>query len=469
MPNRLASETSPYLLQHAGQPRGLVPVGRRGVRAAPAPRTSPMLVSIGYAACHWCHVMERESFEDPEVAALMNDALRVHQGRPRGAPGRRRDLHGRRPGDDRPRRLAAERVPDARRRAVLRRHLLPAASRATGMPSLAQVLDGVCERVGRRSATRSTRPRGDDRAAAAGRGAHGGARRRARPRRRSTPRSRRCARALRRRARRLGRRAEVPADVGDRVPAGARRARDAAADAAPDGRRAGSTTRSAAASRATRSTRAGSSRTSRRCSTTTRCSRGRTCTRFQVTGEPLFRRVCEETLDWALRELRQDEGGFASSLDADSEGVEGKFYVWTARRGPRGARRRARRRRDRALRRDRGGQLRGREHPRARDVGPGRSCRRSRRGCSRRASSACGPALDDKRLTAWNALMISALADAGAALGRADYLRRGGRLRGVRRARAARRRRPAAAHLQPRPREAARLPGGPRVPARGAT
>ena len=138
MPNRLASETSPYLLQHAENPVDWYPWGDEAFARARA-EDKPVLVSIGYAACHWCHVMEHESFEDAEVAQVMNDALRVREGRPRGAPGRRRDLHGRRPGHDRPGRLAAERVPHARGRAVLRRHLLPARAAAR-----AAVVAGRC-------------------------------------------------------------------------------------------------------------------------------------------------------------------------------------------------------------------------------------------------------------------------------------------------------------------------------------
>src|SRR5918992_943020 len=74
MANKLAAETSPYLLQHKDNPVDWLPWGEEafaGARAA----DKPVLVSIGYSACHWCHVMERESFEDAEVAALMNEAF----------------------------------------------------------------------------------------------------------------------------------------------------------------------------------------------------------------------------------------------------------------------------------------------------------------------------------------------------------------------------------------------------------
>lgn len=69
--NRLINESSPYLLQHAHNPVDWYPWGEEALNKAVA-ENKPMLVSIGYAACHWCHVMERESFEDEETAALMN-------------------------------------------------------------------------------------------------------------------------------------------------------------------------------------------------------------------------------------------------------------------------------------------------------------------------------------------------------------------------------------------------------------
>src|SRR6187551_1660223 len=70
--NRLASETSPYLLQHAHNPVDWYAWGDDALAAARG-RDVPILLSIGYSACHWCHVMERESFEDEETAALMNE------------------------------------------------------------------------------------------------------------------------------------------------------------------------------------------------------------------------------------------------------------------------------------------------------------------------------------------------------------------------------------------------------------
>ena len=72
MPNRLAGETSPYLLQHAGNPVDWYPWGEEALARAKA-QNKPILLSIGYSACHWCHVMAHESFEDERVAALMND------------------------------------------------------------------------------------------------------------------------------------------------------------------------------------------------------------------------------------------------------------------------------------------------------------------------------------------------------------------------------------------------------------
>src|SRR5277367_2134266 len=70
--NRLAAETSPYLLQHADNPVDWYPWGVEALLAA-RQADKPILLSIGYSACHWCHVMAHESFEDPQTAAVMNE------------------------------------------------------------------------------------------------------------------------------------------------------------------------------------------------------------------------------------------------------------------------------------------------------------------------------------------------------------------------------------------------------------
>ena len=149
---------------------------------------------------------------------------------------------------------------------------------------------------------------------------------------------------------------------------------------------------------------------------------------FQLSGEPRLEEVCRDTLDWALREMRGAEGGFYSALDADSEGVEGRFYVWTVAElrdalgddadaaiawfgateegnfvDPHDPAPGLNVLEDRGQRPDEATQ--GRIRARLLEVRE----RRTR------------PGLDDKRLTSWNALMIAALAEAGAALDEARY------------------------------------------------
>src|SRR2546421_5200355 len=74
MAERLRNATSPYLLQHANNPVDWWPWSPEAFAAA-RERDVPVMLSVGYSACHWCHVMAHESFEDPQTAALLNDNL----------------------------------------------------------------------------------------------------------------------------------------------------------------------------------------------------------------------------------------------------------------------------------------------------------------------------------------------------------------------------------------------------------
>jgi uncharacterized protein YyaL (SSP411 family) len=151
---------------------------------------------------------------------------------------------------------------------------------------------------------------------------------------------------------------------------------------------------------------------------------------WQVMGEKRWMRICGETLDWALREMRGPEGGFYSALDADSEGEEGRFYVWdeddmrqtltdsalpveTIERvlGYWGV--------------SAAGNFEGKNILHV-PLGPGATAplelADARTALFARRDKRIRPGLDDKRICSWNALMIAALADAGAAMGRDDYL-----------------------------------------------
>ncbi len=412
MANALAGETSPYLLQHADNPVDWLPWGEQAFARARLEEKA-LLVSIGYAACHWCHVMERESFEDPETATLMNElfvCVKVDREERPDVDAIYMDAvqamtgHGGWP-------LNAFMMPDGL--PFYAGTYFPPQPRG-GMPSWRQVLEAVAAAFKTQQAEIAA---GSERLIERLRGAVG----------------------------LDGREGELPDDVLDRALADLRKAYD------PANGGFGSAPKFPAASIVEfllgRGEREMSIHTLRAMANGGIYDQvGGGFSRYavddrwvvphfekmlydnallaraylhgwQATGDPLLRRVCEETLEFLLRELRQPEGAFASSLDADSEGVEGRFYVWSLEEV-----------RD-AVGEDaaayfgmtqegnfEGANILVRAKPDPPGLGAWKATLLALR------EQRVRPALDDKRLTSWNALAISALADAGAVLGRADFL-----------------------------------------------
>jgi uncharacterized protein YyaL (SSP411 family) len=417
MPNRLAQETSPYLLQHKDNPVDWYPWGDEALSRARAEQR-PLLVSIGYSACHWCHVMERESFEDPEIAALMNerfvcvkvdreerpDVDAIYMEACQGMTGQGGwPLNAFITPDQVPFYVGTYFPPEQRH----------------GMPSWRMVLTAVADAwVNRREEIEAQSDRMSASLAATARiepspepitralldnavaglahsydrrnGGWGGA-----PK---FPQASSIEFLLARDEHPMALGALLGMAVGgiyDQVGGGFSRYAVDATWTVPHFEK--MLYDNALLARAY-------------------------LHGWLVSGEQRLLRVCTETLDWALREMRGDEGAFCSALDADSEGVEGKFYVW----------------RLDELRDVLGSELAepaiaffgataagnfegGTNVLEGRGPVPDELDEIRRRLFDARAARV-RPGLDDKRLTSWNALMISALAEAGAVLERSDYL-----------------------------------------------
>src|SRR3954453_17557060 len=412
VPNRLADETSPYLLQHKDNPVAWEPWGEHALTRA-RDEDKPLLVSIGYSSCHWCHVMERESFEDAEVAEYMNEhfvCIKVDREE--------------RPDVDAIYMEACQAMtgqggwplnvfctPD-QAPFYAGTYFPPAPSR--GMPSWRQLLEAIVEAwTERREEIREGAPRIVDRLQGA---------------------------AL----------LQPSAEIMDpRVVADAAAGLRASFDPANGGF--GHAPKFPQASALEFLLRGGDLEGVKKSLTSMASGDiydqvGGGFARYsvderwlvphfekmlydnallaraylhayQVTRDPLFERVLSETLGWALREMRGDEGGFYSALDADSEGVEGKFYVWSLDEL-------------RTVAGDEAAEWFG-----ASEAGNFEGANILTRGegqpekLDEWRSKLYGvrekrvwPGLDDKRLASWNALMISALADAGAVLQNEQYL-----------------------------------------------
>jgi hypothetical protein len=421
--NRLGRETSPYLLQHAHNPVDWYPWGEEAFARARA-EDKPLLLSVGYSACHWCHVMERESFENPDIAAVMNagfvnvkvdreerpdvdhiymQAVQSMTGRggwpmtvfltPDGTPFYGgtyfppEDRHGL-PGF--PKLLAA--IADAwgsRRDEV----------QQSGRELTASL--GQSERL-----RRATTLLSDEVLFAAYQGISsqfdeewgglGGAPKFPQPmiwefvlrffKRTQNPYARRMVHTTLVRMARGG--------MYDQIGGGFARYSVDAQWLVPhfekmlyDNAQLASLYLHA----------------------------------WLAFGDPECRRVCEETLDYLLRDMADPAGGFHSAEDADSEGHEGKFYVWTADEiravlGPAAGRALA----DWGV--DRGPNFEGKNilyvagEPDPEAIAP------LRRQLYEARERRVRPGRDDKVLAAWNGLACRALAEAGRALGRPDYV-----------------------------------------------
>jgi uncharacterized protein YyaL (SSP411 family)/aryl-alcohol dehydrogenase-like predicted oxidoreductase len=435
--NRLATSTSPYLLQHAHNPVDWYPWGEEALQKART-EDKPILLSIGYSACHWCHVMERESFEDEHIAALMNRdfvsikvdreerpdlddiymaaTLAINQGQggwpmtvfltPEQEPFFAgtyfppEDRWGR-PGFTTVLTRIAELWKTDRRRLreqaqELAAHLRAGARAAPGASlgeselraGLAQLADDFDERLGGFGRAPKFPPSA---ALSFLLRAH---------RRFGDPRALEMARKTLEEMARGGMYDQVGGgfhrySVDERwlVPHFEKMLYDNAQLARVY------------------------------------------LEAFQATQEPLFRRVATEVLDYVLREMTDAEGGFHSATDADSEGEEGRFFVWTPEEiqavlgeeearlfcayydiTPRG-------------------NWEGHNIPNTSRTGPrvARSLGLEEEELERRVAAARAkvyeargarvpPARDDKVLAAWNGLMIGALAEGHRVLGDARYL-----------------------------------------------
>jgi uncharacterized protein YyaL (SSP411 family) len=425
MPNALAQETSPYLRQHAENPVAWLPWGPAALAAA-RERDVPLLVSIGYSACHWCHVMAHESFEDPRVAALMNEefvCVKVdREERPdvdalymeavQGMTG-----HGGWPLNVF---LTPEQVP------FYGGTYFPPEPRH-GLPSWSQVLQAIAETWRENAA--EIRAGGERvRAQLAGgarlepssepfdpgaldtattrllesfdavHGGFGGA-----PKFPQTPALEFLLRHGEHEASLATLRAMAAGGIHDQLGGGFHRYSVDAAWTVPHFEK--MLYDNALLARAY-------------------------LHGYRLSEDEELARVCRATLDWALREMRGPEGGFYSALDADSEGVEGRYYVWTVGEleDVLGADADAA---TRWLGVSEAGNFVDTHHPEPglnvltdRSPPAARPDAETRERIRARLLEARGtrtrPGLDDKRLTSWNALMIAALADAGAVLGGED-------------------------------------------------